>query len=173
MLKYALTLGVPAAVRYPRGTAYDGLKEFRRPVEYGKSEIIYQEEDIALIAVGSMVKTAVAVRNTLKEMGYSCSLVNARFVKPIDEEMIREMIKEHKLLVTMEENVASGGFGDRVREYLDALDTSCKMLSIAIPDEYVEHGNVGLLYQEVGIDADTIVKRVAATYAPMEAKEKS
>lgn len=173
MLKYALTLGVPAAVRYPRGTAYDGLKEFRRPVEYGKSEIIYQEEDIALIAVGSMVKTAVAVRNALKEMGYSCSLVNARFVKPIDEEMIREMIKEHKLLVTMEENVASGGFGDRVREYLDALDTSCKMLSIAIPDEYVEHGNVGLLYQEVGIDADTIVKRVAATYAPMEAKEKS
>ncbi len=173
MLKYALTLGVPAAVRYPRGTAYDGLKEFRRPIEYGKSEIIYQEEDIALIAVGSMVKTAVAVRNALKEMGYSCSLVNARFVKPIDEEMIREMIKEHKLLVTMEENVASGGFGDRVREYLDALDTSCKMLSIAIPDEYVEHGNVGLLYQEVGIDADTIVKRVAATYAPMEAKEKS
>lgn len=173
MLKYALTLGVPAAVRYPRGTAYDGLKEFRRPIEYGKSEIIYQEEDIALIAVGSMVKTAVAVRNALKEMGYSCSLVNARFVKPIDEEMIREMIKEHKLLVTMEENVASGGFGDRVREYLDDLDTSCKMLSIAIPDEYVEHGNVGLLYQEVGIDADTIVKRVAATYAPMEAKEKS
>lgn len=171
MLKYALSLGVPTAVRYPRGAAYDGLKEFRKPIEYGKSEIIYEEEDIALIAVGSMVKTAVSVRHELKEMGYSCSLVNARFVKPIDEEMIKEMAKEHKLIVTMEENVASGGFGDRVREYLDSLDSSCRLLSIAIPDEYVEHGNVGLLYQEVGIDADTIVKRIVTAYAPMGTKE--
>ncbi len=171
MLKYALSLGVPMAIRYPRGSAYDGLKEFRKPIEYGKSEIIYEEEDIVLVAVGSMVKTAVSVRHALKEMGYSCSLVNARFVKPIDEEMIKEMSREHKLMVTMEENVASGGFGDRVREYLDSLDCSCKLLSIAIPDEYVEHGNVGLLYQEVGIDADTIVKRVVTAYAPMGTKE--
>lgn len=167
MLKYALALGVPAAVRYPRGTAYDGLKEFRAPVEYGKSEIIYEEEDIALIAVGSMVKTAVFVRHALKEMGYSCSLVNARFVKPIDEEMVLEMAKTHKLLVTMEENVASGGFGERVREYLDSLRLSCRLLCVAIPDEYVEHGNVGLLYKEVGIDEETIVKRVVTEYAPM------
>lgn len=171
MLKYALSLGVPMAIRYPRGSAYDGLKEFRKPIEYGKSEIIYEEEDIVLVAVGSMVKTAVSVRHALKEIGYSCSLVNARFVKPIDEEMIKEMSREHKLMVTMEENVASGGFGDRVREYLDSLDCSCKLLSIAIPDEYVEHGNVGLLYQEVGIDADTIVKRVVTAYAPMGTKE--
>lgn len=167
MLKYALTLGVPAAVRYPRGTAYDGLKEFRAPIRYGRSEIIYEEEDIALIAVGSMVKTAVSVRHALKETGYSCSLVNARFVKPIDEEMICEMAKTHKLLVTMEENVASGGFGERVRDYLDSLNLPCRLLSVAIPDEYVEHGNVGLLYQEVGIDEDTIVKRIVTAYAPM------
>lgn len=171
MLKYALSLGVPVAVRYPRGTAYDGLKEFRQPIEYGRSEIIYEEEDIALVAVGSMVKTAVAVRHALKEMGYSCSLVNARFVKPIDEQMLKELTAEHKLIVTMEENVSSGGFGDRVREYLDALGTACKMLAVSIPDEYVEHGNVGLLYQEVGIDADTIVKRIVAAYAPMKAGE--
>ncbi len=164
MLKYALTLGVPAAVRYPRGSAWDGLKEFRKPMAYGKSEILYEEEDIVLVAVGSMVKTAVRVRQRLKEIGYACSLVNARFVKPLDEDMIREMVKGHKLLVTMEENVASGGFGERVREYMSGLDTSCRMLSVAIPDEYVEHGNVSLLYQEVGIDADTVLKRVATAY---------
>ncbi|MBO5095115.1 MAG: 1-deoxy-D-xylulose-5-phosphate synthase [Lachnospiraceae bacterium] len=174
MLKFALMLGVPAAVRYPRGNAYDGLKEFRRPMEFGKSEILYEEEDIALLAVGSMVRTAVTVRSALKEMGYSCSLVNARFVKPIDEEMVKKMAGSHKLIVTMEENVASGGFGEKVRESLDNLPDECKgakdgksvcrMLSIAIPDEYVEHGNVSLLYQEVGIDAETIVKRVVTAY---------
>lgn len=165
MLKFALALQRPAAVRYPRGSAYDGLKEFRSPIALGKSEIIYEEEDIVLVAVGSMVKTAVTVRKGLKDMGYACSLVNARFVKPIDEEMIREMSQSHKLLVTMEENVASGGFGEKVREYMDSLRGSCRMLAIAIPDEYVEHGNVALLYQEVGIDADTVLKRVVTAYA--------
>ena len=159
-------------MRYPRGEAYDGLEEYREPIIYGKSEMIYEEKEIALVAVGSMVKTAVSVRNSLKEMGYSCTLVNARFVKPIDEEMLREMAGEHKLLVTMEENVASGGYGDRARAYLDSLDTECELLSIAIPDEYVEHGNVSLLYQEVGIDADSIVKKIVAAYAPMGNKEK-
>ncbi len=170
MLKYALTLGVPAAVRYPRGTAWDGLKEFRRPMEFGKSEVLYEEEDIALIAVGSMVRTAATVRAALKEIGYSCSLVNARFVKPIDEVMIREMAQSHKLLVAMEENVASGGFGEKVRECMDSLNTPCRLLSIAIPDEYVEHGNVNLLYQELGIDADCVTKRVVTAYVSAEAE---
>ncbi len=164
MLKFALKTELPMAVRYPRGNAWDGLKEFRSPMVFGKSEILYEEEDIALVAVGSMVRTAVSVRRALKEMGYSCSLVNARFVKPIDEDMIRQVAKEHKLLVTMEENVASGGFGEKVRECLDNLHSSCRLLSIAIPDEYIEHGNVSLLYQEVGLDADCIIKRVVTAY---------
>lgn len=167
MIKFAVGFGAPIAVRYPRGSAYDGLKDFRAPIAFGRSEILYEEEDIALLAVGSMVKTAVAVRRALKDMGYSCSLVNARFVKPIDEEMVREMAQSHKLLVTMEENVESGGFGEKVRECLDELQTSCRLLSIAIPDEYVEHGNVSLLYQEVGIDADSVIKRIVTAYAPI------
>lgn len=167
MIKFAVGFGAPIAVRYPRGSAYDGLKDFRAPIAFGRSEVLYEEEDIALLAVGSMVKTAVAVRRTLKDMGYSCSLVNARFVKPIDEEMVREMAQSHKLLVTMEENVESGGFGEKVRECLDELQTSCRLLSIAIPDEYVEHGNVSLLYQEVGIDADSVIKRIVTAYAPI------
>lgn len=167
MIKFAVGFGAPIAVRYPRGSAYDGLKDFRAPIAFGRSEVLYEEEDIALLAVGSMVKTAVTVRKALKDMGYSCSLVNARFVKPIDEEMVREMAQSHKLLVTMEENVESGGFGEKVRECLDELQTSCRLLSIAIPDEYVEHGNVSLLYQEVGIDADSVIKRIVTAYAPI------
>lgn len=167
MIKFAVGFGAPIAVRYPRGSAYDGLKDFRAPIAFGRSEVLYEEEDIALLAVGSMVKTAVTVRRALKDMGYSCSLVNARFVKPIDEEMVCEMAQSHKLLVTMEENVESGGFGEKVRECLDELQTSCRLLSIAIPDEYVEHGNVSLLYQEVGIDADSVIKRIVTAYAPI------
>ena len=173
MIKFAVGFGAPIAVRYPRGSAYDGLKDFRAPIAFGRSEVLYEEEDIALLAVGSMVKTAVTVRRALKDMGYSCSLVNARFVKPIDEEMVREMAQSHKLLVTMEENVESGGFGEKVRECLDELQTSCRLLSIAIPDEYVEHGNVSLLYQEVGIDADSVIKRIVTAYAPISGQERS
>ncbi|MBO5292605.1 MAG: 1-deoxy-D-xylulose-5-phosphate synthase [Lachnospiraceae bacterium] len=167
MLKFALELGVPTAIRYPRGEAYSGLKEYRAPMEYGRAEYIYEEEDIVLLAVGSMVKTAVAVREQLKEKGYSCSLVNARFVKPIDEEMICGVLKEHKLLVTLEENVASGGYGEKVREFMDRIGADSELLTICIPDEYVEHGNVELLRREVGIDEESIVKRIITEYVSL------
>ena len=117
-----------------------------------------------LFAVGSMVKIGLEVRTALKEIGYSCSLNNARFVKPIDEKAIASACESHKLIVTMEENVASGGFGEKVRAYVDSLQTGTSVLNIAIPDEYVEHGNVELLKQEVGIDAGSIVKRVVTAY---------
>lgn len=164
MIKFAVAFEAPIAIRYPRGEAFDGLKDNRMPIEYGKSESIYEEEDIMLFAVGSMVKIGLEVRTALKEMGYSCSLSNARFVKPIDEEAVASACKSHKLIVTMEENVASGGFGERVRAYVDSLQTRTNVLNISIPDEYVEHGNVELLKQEVGIDADSIVKRVVTAY---------
>ena len=162
MLKYALELGVPIALRYPRGEAYDGLEEFRAPVVYGKSEVIYEEEDIVLLAVGSMVKTAVKVRELLHERGYSCGLVNARFVKPIDEEMLQEVSDKYRILVTMEENVASGGFGEKVRTYLNSVHAQCELITVTLPDEYVEHGNVDLLTKEVGIDAESVAEKIIA-----------
>lgn len=164
MIKFAVAFEAPIAIRYPRGEAFDGLKDNREPVEYGKSEWIYEEEDIVLMAVGSMVKVALEVREQLKDRGYSCSLVNARFVKPIDEEAVRNACREHKLIVTMEENVLSGGYGEKVRDYVDAIGVTTRVLNIAIPDEYVEHGNVDLLKQEIGIDADSIVKKVMTQY---------
>ena len=87
MMKFAVSFDAPVAIRYPRGEAYDGLAQMRAPIELGRAEMLYEEEQIALLCVGSMVKTGEAVRERLKEQGYACSLVNARFVKPIDEDV--------------------------------------------------------------------------------------
>lgn len=172
MMKFAVASEMPIALRYPRGEAFDGLKDNRAPIEYGKSEAIYEEEDIILFAVGSMVKVGLKVREQLKERGYSCSLTNARFVKPIDEQAVREACREHKLIVTMEENVLSGGYGEKVRAYVDGIGAPVQVLNIAIPDEYVEHGNVELLKREIGIDEDSIAKKIMTCYVSM-AGEKS
>ncbi len=162
MIKYAVAFGGPIAIRYPRGEAYDELREFRAPVEFGKGEWIYREKDIALVALGSMVKTAVTVRENLKFMGYNCSIINARFAKPVDKEIIEEATKDHNLVVTLEENVASGGFGEKVFDVLYDIGFKGKSLKVCIPDEYVEHGNVDILKKEIGIDAGTIIDRILA-----------
>ena len=164
MLKFAVAYEGPIAIRYPRGEAYDGLQDFRAPLVYGRSEVIYEEADIALLAVGSMVKMAEKVRDILKDTGYNCTLVNARFVKPIDEELLEELAKSHRLAVTMEENVRNGGFGDHVLEYVSDRELPMQVLSVALPDEYIEHGNVDLLYKEVGLDPELIAKRVITEY---------
>lgn len=160
MLKFAVKFNGPIALRYPRGEAYDGLKEFREPIAFGKAEWLLRDRQVVLIAVGSMVKTALCVRSALAKKGYGCSIINARFVKPIDTDIIDEALKNHELIVTMEENVASGGFGEKVRDYLGTVKSSARLLNITIPDEYVEHGNVEILRKEVGIDTETIVNKI-------------
>lgn len=160
MMKFAVDFNAPIAIRYPRGEAYDGLMEFRAPIEYGKSEMIESESEIALFAVGSMVKVAVAVRRALKNKGHACSLINARFVKPIDKEAVARAVRNHKLIVTMEENVASGGYGEKVRAYMNSIGAQAQLLAISIPDEYVEHGNVEQLKIEEGISTDAIIERI-------------
>ncbi len=160
MLKFAVNLSAPIAIRYPRGTAYAGLKGHRAPVELGRAEWIYREREIALFAVGSMVKTAESVREALKEKGHSVSLINARFVKPIDEEAVREACRDHALIVTMEENVSTGGYGEKVLDFLNQSGLKTGLLSVSIPDAYVEHGNVELLKQQIGIDAESVTRRI-------------
>ena len=167
MLKFAIRQEGPVAIRYPRGEAFDGLADFRAPITAGKGEVLYDECGIALLAVGSMVKTALEVRARLRDLGYSCSLINARFVKPLDEELIRRAAREHDLLVTMEENVRSGGFGDRVLEYLSDIQAKVPVINVALPDDYIEHGNVEVLKKETCVDADSIVKRILAAYVGM------
>ena len=160
MLKFAVEFGAPIAIRYPRGEAYAGLSDYRKPISLGQAEVIYEEADICLLAVGSMVKEAEVVRTIIKEAGYCCSLVNARFIKPIDEEIILKAAQIHKLVVTMEENVLSGGFGEKVLRLLTAAEVDVKVLSFAVPDDYVEHGNVEMLKKEIGIDNQTIAAEI-------------
>lgn len=165
MLKYAIAYeDGPISLRYPRGEAYDGLEEFRAPIVKGKSEILYDECKLALVAVGSMVKTAIQVRELLKELGYSCTIVNARFVKPVDEEMLDYLAKDHQLVVTMEENVRSGGFGEKVMEYYNDIHAEVQVMQVALPDDYIEHGNVDLLKEEACIDAESVFKRIVAQH---------
>jgi len=165
MVKFAVDFTSPIAIRYPRGEAYDGLEAYRKPIALGKSEWIYNESEIALFALGSMVKTAEAVRDTLKDKGYACTLINARFAKPLDTETLDALTAGHKLIVTMEENVINGGMGEHVTEYYHQTEKrNIRVLNIAIPDDYVEHGNVDILKKEVGIDAESVVERTIKAY---------
>ncbi|MDD7391104.1 MAG: 1-deoxy-D-xylulose-5-phosphate synthase [Lachnospiraceae bacterium] len=160
MLNYAFTFQYPIAIRYPRGTGWKGLAEFRQPIAAGEAEWIYEESGIALLAVGSMVETAVEVRSRLKELGYAVSLINMRFVSPIDDRCLTKVVKNHSLLVTMEENVLKGGFGEHVCTWLEEAGSRADILNAAVPDIYVEHGNVDILKNEIGLDADFILKRI-------------
>ncbi len=160
VIEYSRNFNHPLAIRYPRGTAYDGLKEFNSPIEYGKSEIIYKEKDIALLAVGSMVEVAIEIREALKEKGYSVSLVNARFVKPVDEKLLENLNENHRLIVTMEENVLNGGFGERVLRITRDMNLKYKVINVAIPNVYVEHGNIEILKSEIGLDKESILNKI-------------
>ena len=167
MMQYAVAFPTPIAVRYPRGTAYDGLKEFRAPIQLGKSEVIAEGSSIALFALGSMVQTAEKVAERLKEQGIEATVINARFAVPFDKEKVAELTQNHKLLVTMEENVTSGGFGEHIASFVNENDLDIKVQVIAIPDVYVEHGNVERLKEDIGIDADSIYERVLNLYQQM------
>lgn len=161
MLAYCADFRGPIAIRYPRGEAYCGLEEYQEAIEYGKSECICLEKEIALVAVGSMVKTAVGVREALKRRGYQVTLINARFVKPVDTDMLDSLSCSHKLIVCMEENVKRGGFGEYVASYLkETGKDSVNVLNISIPDQYVKHGSVEQLSEMLGLDVDAIVERI-------------
>lgn len=171
MLRFAVKLGTPVALRYARGTAYEGFHEYREPILFGKSEMIYEEDNIALLCVGNMFETGANVYENLHAMGYHCSLVNARFVKPIDEELLTELSTKHKLIVTIEENVRAGGYGEKVQEFISVHRLPLHTLTIAIPDEYVEHGNVNVLRKEVKMDTDAITERIVAAFTQEEPKK--
>ena len=156
MLKFAVRYQGPIAIRYPRGEAYDGLEEYREPMVYGKSELIFEGEETALLSVGSMVETAVEVREKLKADKINATLVNARFIKPLDTKILDRLALKHKKIVTMEENVKNGGFGMAVSEYMQEYHPEVKVQIIALPDAFIAHGNPKLLKAKAGIDVDSI-----------------
>ena len=164
MLEFGVNFEGPLAIRYPRGEAYRGLSEFAAPMEYGKAEMLYEESGIALFALGSMVSTGEHVREKLKARGYSCTLVNARFAKPMDTDMLDRLCRNHDLIVTMEENVLRGGLGMCATRYIHEHYPQVKVIQVALPDAYVEHGNVSLLREMLGIDSDSVVRRLEREY---------
>ncbi len=164
MLKFAIAGDGPFAIRYPRGTACAQMKEFRAPIRLGESETIYDERGIALIACGGMVSIALDVRARLRDLGYGCSLINARFIKPVDEEMLIRVVRDHSLIVTMEENVRTGGFGDHVLEFVNDINAGVHVINVALPDDYIEHGSVDVLRRETGVDAESIARRIISEY---------
>ncbi len=161
MMKYAVSSHCgPIAVRYPRGEAYCGLKEHRAPIELGKAEEIKAGSKVLLFALGSMVKKAEEVEALLLEKGIDAGICNARFAKPFDKDYLDSVQDNYDLIVTMEENVLTGGFGQQVQTYLSDKGYKGRVLKIAVPDEFVQHGSVTLLFKELGMDAESITERI-------------
>lgn len=164
MLRFAFRQEGPVALRYPRGTAYDGLKEHRAPIVYGQSEWIFEERQIAIFAVGNMMEEALKVHELLHERGYDCSLINARFVKPLDYDALRKAASGHLLVVTMEENILWGGFGYAAAAFLSEVDETVKVLHFGIDDQFVQHGTVSQLHVRIGLDAASMTDKIIETY---------
>ena len=173
MIKFAVDYDGPIAVRYPRGEAYTGLKEFRAPICLGKSEVIHEGSRVALLAVGSMVKMAEEVQKQLKErMDMDAALVNARFVKPIDEELLRSFVDTYELVVTLEENVKDGGFGERVLAFAEEEDLPFGVEIIALPDRFIPHGSVSYQMKQVGFTPEDICGRIEEYYRKQGQEER-
>ncbi len=161
MLSYAVTHDGPVAIRFPKGEAFMGLDEYQAPLEFGKAEVLFEGAEVAILAAGSMVKTGLKVVEALKADGINATLVNVRFISPIDTNILQSLAGKHRIYVTMEENVKSGGYGQKVAEYLcDARLNQIKLVNIAVPDQYIEHGGVNELHERFGLDAGSIVEKI-------------
>ena len=160
MMKFAIRQNGPVAIRYPRGEAYTGLEEYRAPIEMGKAEVLEKGKEIVILAVGNMVRTAVQVTENLRKKGYEPTLVNMRFVKPLDTELLDIIKEDHSLIVTMEENVKSGGFGEQVMTYYGSRMHGPAVRIVAIEDRFVPHGSVEDLMRQQQMDSDSVTERV-------------
>lgn len=160
MLKFAIRQKSPVAIRYPRGEAYTGLEDYRAPIEMGKAEILEKGKEIAILAVGNMVRTAVQVTENLRNCGYEPTLVNMRFVKPLDMDLLEILREDHSLIVTMEENVKSGGFGEQVMTYYGSRPHSPAVRIVAIEDKFVPHGSVEDLMHQQQMDSASVTERI-------------
>jgi 1-deoxy-D-xylulose-5-phosphate synthase len=162
MLYTALLFPGPAAVRYPRGNGY-GVpldEEFRR-LEIGQGEVILEGRDIALLAIGRMVYPAIEAARILREEGLDVGVINARYVKPLDQSLILETVERYKGLVTVEDGCLTGGFGSAVLEFLESQDLlGTPVRRLGLPDHYIEHGSQKELWRLCGLDAEGIADAV-------------
>ena len=160
MMEFAVSYNGPVAVRYPRGTAYEGLSQYKEPVLLGKSEILHRGKELAILAVGNMVKICETVCETLRQRGLDPTFVNVRFVKPMDTALFDQLARDHHLFVTVEENVKNGGFGEHAAAYMEACHPKARVLPIAIWDRFIPHGEVESLHRKIGLSADRILQSI-------------
>ena len=160
MLKFALDYQGPAAIRYPRGKAYDGLMDCVAPIEYGRSEVIRNGANVLMLAVGNMVEKAVEAAEMLKADGIYPTIVNVRFVKPIDYEHVKPFLLSHSLVVTMEDNIYDGGFGAQTGAHLEKEGITSEFCPIALPCQFIEHGDIPSLEKKYGLSADSIAEKI-------------
>jgi len=148
----------PAAVRYPRGQGPGvEVKKDMTALEIGKGEIRRTGKEVAILAFGSMLSPALAAAEEL-----NATVANMRFIKPLDGELVTQLAKNHKLLVTIEENVAMGGAGSAINEYLQAAGITCPVVNLGLPDHFIEQGSSSQLLAKCGLNAAGIVNSVRA-----------
>jgi 1-deoxy-D-xylulose-5-phosphate synthase len=157
MTQFAYEHDGPIAMRYPRGNTAIWDENASEPIQLGKGKVIQEGSDVALFAVGVMVETAIAVAEILEEQGLSVAVINARFVKPLDEELLQQFAKSCQLIVTLEENVIAGGFGSAVLESLQQSGTVVPVQTIGLPDRYISQGSPEQQREEAGLSVTKIV----------------
>ncbi len=158
-----LESGKPFAVRYPRGNALGvETKDFEK-IEIGSWEKLVEGRDIAILGVGKYVQRALEVKKELKNRGFSPTVVNARFIKPMDEKMLREILSSHKYIITMEDGSLNGGFGSAVAEFMMDNQYTNRLIRFGIPDRFIEHGKVELLERDLGLLPEQITEKILNT----------
>ncbi len=165
MLKTALDFDGPVSVRYPRGSGVGvALDTQWQDLSIGKAEVLRTGKDVCFWAIGSMVQTALDAAELLEAQGISAGVVNMRFAKPLDVELLREHAQSYGKIITLEEGVLAGGVGSAVLEELNAnkLLEQCEVRCFGIPDEFVMHGDKKLLFRDLGLDTPTIAAKAAA-----------
>lgn len=164
MINFCAEYNGPIALRYPRGSCNDFFNTFQqKSIELGKGEIISEGKDIAIIAIGKMVEHGYKVIEKLKDEKLSITLVNARFVKPLDEELISDISKNHSIIVTMEDNAKIGGFGSNINDLLIRLRYKGEIINIGFPDQFIEHGSIDELLKQYEMDVDSIASIIKNT----------
>ena len=161
MLDLSREIDGPVAIRYPRGNTYYIDKGSYNKIEIGTYEVLEEGKDVLVLAIGNMVKKALNVREILLKDNINSTIVNARFLKPMDENLLHELLKNHSKVVTIEDNVVSGGFGSRINKFvIDNNYNNIKIENIGIPDKFVEHGNVDELFETIGMSDEQIAQRI-------------
>ncbi len=160
MLDFCIQFDGPIAIKYPRGTAYYGLKEYKEKIIYGKSEIIKEGKKVAVLAIGSMVKTVKEALDLLEEEQINPTFINVRFIKPMDKELICKLNETHDIMITVEENVKMGSFGQQVAQYLCEIGPKAKLKTICLPDTFLEHGDVEKLKEVYGLSKEEIANKI-------------